>query len=278
MSVLDFLYNTIPGRIMLKPLASRSLSKAVGCMMDRRVSKLFIRPFVKNNNIDISDYDLSGVKSFNTFFYRPIKEGKRVYCKEDDAFAAPCDGLLKVYKINDDTVLDVKQSSFTIESLLRSKNLAKHYKDGLCLVFRLCVDNYHRYSYVESGVKSCSRFIPGVLHTVRPVALETRPVFIENCREFCLIKTGNIGTVVQMEVGAMLVGKITNNKKGPGEVNRGAEKGYFEYGGSTIIVLLQKDKVEMDEKIIEATEKGIETPVKMGEKIGSVIISEKGDR
>lgn len=269
MGALDFLYKTIPGRIVLKPLSSRWLSSLSGFLMDTRASKLLIKSFAKNNGIDTSQYDLSGVKSFNTFFYRPIKEGLRPVCEDKDALVAPCDGLLKVCRIEDDTVISVKQSEFTITELLRSKKLAAKYKDGLCLVFRLCVDNYHRYSYVETGYKSSDRVIPGVYHTVRPVALAERPVFVENSRQYCLIKTPNLGTVVQMEVGAMLVGKICNDHSDPCDVKRGEEKGHFEYGGSTIIVLLRKDAAEINKDIINASLEDEETPVKLGERIGT---------
>ena len=124
------------------------------------------------------------------------------------------------------------------------------------------------YAYAESGVKSRNRFIEGGLHTVRPVALEERPVFTENCREYCLIKTEKFGTLVQMEVGAMLVGKISNDNMGKGPVKRGEEKGHFEYGGSTIIVLLRRGAAEIREDILQASKEGIETPVKLGEAIG----------
>ena len=269
MDLLEFLYNTVPGRIILRPLSSRFVTRLSGFLMDTRVSKKLIDSFVKNNNIDTSEYDLSQVKSFNTFFYRPVKEGMRPVNQEADALVAPCDGLLKVCEIKKDTVLSVKQSEFTISELLRSKKLAEKYEGGMCLVFRLCVDNYHRYSYVETGYKSENRVIPGVFHTVRPVALEARPVFIENAREYCLIKTPNLGTVVQMEVGAMLVGKISNDDAMPCEVKRGTEKGHFEYGGSTIIVLLRKDAAVINEEIVISSLEGIETPVKLGERIGT---------
>ena len=102
---------------------------------------------------------------------------------------APCDGLLSVWKINNKTVLPVKQSHYTLESLLRNKKLAEQYKDGYCFVFRLCVNHYHRYCYTDSGKKSQNVFLPGVLHTVRPIALAQEKVFCENSREYTLIRT-----------------------------------------------------------------------------------------
>ena len=269
MGVLEFLYNTVPGRIILKPLSSRFVSNLSGAMMDTRASKCLVKSFVKKNGIDTSEYELDGVKSFNTFFYRPVKEGMRPVCQDSDALVAPCDGLLKVCRIEKDTVLSVKQSEFSISSLLRSEKLAQKFEGGYCLVFRLCVDNYHRYGYVETGFKSRNRVIPGVYHTVRPVALEARPVFLENSRQYCLIKTPNLGTVCQMEVGAMLVGKICNNDTGSCEVKRGEEKGHFEYGGSTIIVLLREGAADIYDEIIKNSSEDKETPVKLGERIGT---------
>ena len=187
---------------------------------------------------------------------------------EASNLCAPCDGLLSVWNISEDTVIPVKQSQYTVSSLLKDKELAAEYDGGLCLVFRLCVDNYHRYSYADSGKKGPNIFIPGVLHTVRPIALESRPVFVENCREYTVIESSTFGKLVQMEVGAMLVGRIVN-LEGQGMAERGKEKGFFEYGGSTIILLVKKGLVKINQDILDNSQKGIESPVKMGQVIGA---------
>ena len=270
MDSLNFLYKTIPGRFFLKPLASRPLSKLSGAFLDSPLSAFLIKSFAKNNNINLDDYEIDGIKTFNQFFRRKIKEGKRPFDMEPTHLCAPCDGLLSVWNITEDTVLPVKQSQYTVSSLLRDKELAAEYKDGLCLVFRLCVDNYHRYSYADSGKKGPNIFIPGVLHTVRPIALENRPVFVENCREYTTIESPVFGKLVQMEVGAMLVGRIVN-LEGEGNAERGKEKGFFEYGGSTIILLVKKDMVKLNQDILDKSQAGIESPVKMGQTIGSKI-------
>lgn len=137
------------------------------------------------------------------------------------------------------------------------------------MVFRLCVDHYHRYCYVDSGKKSSNIFIPGRLHTVRPIALRNIPVFTENSREYTAIRSANFGTLIQMEVGAMLVGRIANHEE-KGSAIRGKEKGYFQYGGSTIIVLAEPERVQIRKDILQNSEFGEETPVIMGEVIGYV--------
>lgn len=267
MDSLSFLYKTAAGRFFLKLLTARSVSKLCGKFLDSPLSSFLIKSFVRKNEINLDDYQTDGIKSFNQFFRRKIKDGKRVFDTTPSHLCAPCEGLLSVWNIKDDTVIPVKQSLFTIERLLQNKDLAAEYNDGLCLVFRLCVNHYHRYSYIDSGKKSCNFFIPGILHTVRPIALECLPVFIENCREYTIIESPNFGKLIQMEVGAMLVGRIVNFE-GEGIAERGKEKGFFEYGGSTIIVLLQKDCVKINDTILTNSMTGIETPVKMGEQIG----------
>lgn len=267
MDSLGFLYKTVCGRIVLKILASRAVSKACGAFLDSSLSHFLIKPFVKKNNINLDDYQTDGIKTFNQFFRRKIKPGRRAFDADPRNLCAPCDGLLSVWKIQDGAVIPVKQSSYTVASLLQDDALAAEFNGGLCLVFRLCVDNYHRYCYAESGTKSANIFIPGALHTVRPIALESRPVFAQNCREYTIIQSQVFGKLVQMEVGAMLVGRIVNHQ-GAGVAERGKEKGFFEYGGSTIILLLKKDAVQIKKEFLQNSLCGTESPVTMGSVIG----------
>ena len=270
MDGLNFLYKTAVGRCFLKLLSSRAVSKLCGTFLDSRFSASLIKSFVKKNNIDLNDYELDGIKTFNQFFRRRIKEGKRPFDMNPAHMCAPCDGLLSAYPINDEgTVIPIKQSAYTITSLLKNKELASSFNGGWCLVFRLCVDNYHRYAYPVSGTKGPNTFIPGILHTVQPIALEGFPVFAQNCREYTVIESGEFGKVVQMEVGAMLVGRIVNLEQA-GIAERGLEKGYFEYGGSTVILLIEKNRLSVHNKILENSQNSIETPVKMGECIGHI--------
>ena len=271
MDGLHFLYHTAPGRALLHPLGSRALSKVCGAFLDCRLSKPLIKGFVKKAEIDPEEYIMDGFTCFNDCFCRRVKEGLRPVEQDPSVMIAPSDGLLSVWPISKDTVIPVKQSEYSVRRLLRDSRLAERYENGLCLVYRLCVNHYHRYGYVESGRKSVNRFIPGVLHTVRPIALEARPVFIENCREYTCIRTEQFGVLTQMEVGAMLVGKIANHETGRANVVRGTEKGTFLYGGSTIIVLVEPDKVAINPEILAASMEGIETPVKYGQAVGRKI-------
>lgn len=272
--MLEFLYQTVCGRMLLKILTAPGLSKFCGKILDSRWSTCLIPGFIKKNQIDLSEYEQEDYGSFNAFFCRHIRKEVRPIDGRQDVMIAPCDGLLTVYPIEAGTVVPVKQSRYRVRDLLRDETLAEQFDGGLCLVYRLCVNHYHRYGYVETGRKSENIHLDGILHTVRPIALRNVPVFTENAREYTVIETEQMGKLVQMEVGAMLVGRI-DNLHGARDVQRGEEKGRFLYGGSTIIVLVQKDRIQVLPEIREATAMGQEFPVKMGQPIATKIESWK---
>ncbi len=269
---LRFLYRTVPGRVILKLATLRGISMAAGAFMDSRLSKCLIPTFIRKVGIDLSEYAEEDYTCFNDCFARHIRPELRPVDDDPAHLIAPCDGLLSVYPVEDGLVIPVKQSRYSLADLLRDEELAKQFDGGLCLVFRLCVNHYHRYAYADSGVKGSNIFLNGRLHTVRPIALREVPVFTENCREYTVIETENFGKLVQMEVGAMLVGKICNNDGG-GAVIRGQEKGHFAYGGSTVILLLGKDRVEPAKELLQATADNCEVPVKLGMALGSAVKS-----
>ena len=178
---------------------------------------------------------------------------------------------MSVYPIHENGQFFIKHTPYTIHRLIRDAKLARHYMGGWAVVIRLTVDDYHRYCYVADGEKTYQRRIPGIFHTVNPIANDICPIYKMNSREYCLVKNEKLGTVLMMEVGALMVGKIRNYKKERCQVKRGEEKGRFEFGGSTVVLLLEPDKVLPDSDLIRNTLQGAETIVKMGERIGGVI-------
>lgn len=265
--ILRFLYNTVPGRMVLKIITSPTISKIGGAYMDCRVSKIHIKGFIKNNNIDMTQYEKAKYGCFNDCFTRKIKKEMRPINMEENAFIAPCDGRLSAYHISENSDFYIKKSYYSVADLIKNSKKTPDFNGGVCLVFRLCVDDYHRYGYVDDGKIVENNYVPGVLHTVRPIALNRYPVFVQNSREYSVIETNNFGTIAQIEVGALMIGKIKNHQKS-GLVKKGCEKGMFLYGGSTIVVLLEKDKVDIDEKYFRNTANDIETKVKFGSTIG----------
>ncbi|WP_434310339.1 phosphatidylserine decarboxylase [Hominifimenecus sp. rT4P-3] len=267
--MLTFLYHTPVGRCFLKVLTKPALSNVVGRFLDLPVSRPLIPGFIRKNQLDLSDYRLEDWPCFNDFFTRRLKDGVRPVDQNPEHLIAPCDGLLTAYPVDRQAVFSIKDSSYTVYDLLRSRGLAEAFLGGTCLIFRLTPSHYHRYCYPDSGKKSENRFLPGILHTVQPVATEACPVYRQNSREYTVLRTEHFGDMVMMEVGAMLVGRICNEHPGRMPVLRGQEKGRFEFGGSTIILLLQKGTVEIREDILAATERNEEFPIRLGEPVGS---------
>ena len=195
--------------------------------------------------------------------------------EDENVLVSPCDGKVTVSRIGSDSRFYIKDTPYTLGRLLKSESLARRYLGGYAVILRLTVDDYHHYCYAASGKKSAAVKIPGVFHTVNPAANDVYPIYHENTREYCLIKTEKFGTLLMMEVGAMMVGKITNLDPGPCEVKKGEEKGFFEFGGSTVVMLIQHGKVRLDADLIENSENGYETVVRMGERIGKCKLSKR---
>ena len=107
-----------------------------------------------------------------------------------------------------------------------------------------------------------------VLHTVNPVANDYFPVYSENAREYCILESEGFGRMIQMEVGAMMVSRIINHPRGS-VVRRGWEKGRFAFGGSTVILITRKGAAEPDGDILKNSVQGMETRVRLGERVGA---------
>ncbi len=268
---LRFLYNTAFGRFLLRPLICKPISAIAGWFMDRRVSALFVKGFIKSNNIDMSDYEQRRFRSFNDFFTRGLKDGARPVANGEDDFVSPADARLSSYDITPERYFTIKGVDYTIADLLENAELAQKFDGGKCLIFRLAVDNYHRYGWCANGKAEAPVRIKGKYHTVQPIAMRRYPIFRENVREYTVVETEKFGTVIQIEVGALMDGRIVNNDKNGCVAKKGTEKGKFEFGGSTVVVLIEKDKVQLDEEFIQNTENDLETNVKYGEKIGICI-------
>ncbi len=266
--LLEFLYGNLFGRIILKTfIITKFYSKIKGMKERSEGSKKRIEPFIKDYNIDMSKYEDKEYVSFDDFFTRKMKEERNNISKDIDSLISPCDGKLQVYTINEDTQVEIKGVKYTINDLVKDEEISKAYKEGICLVYRLSVDDYHRYCYVDNGSRIGSKIINGKLHTVRPIANRYK-VFRENYREYEILEYENLGKTVHMEVGAMQIGKINNYKLDI--FNKGQEKGYFSHGASTIVLLIKKDRVEMDEDIMKISNEDNEVKVHYGENIGKI--------
>jgi len=264
----DFLYNTAAGRALLRLfIASKTFSKLSALPGKRKKSRSKIAPFIEQYGIDMSDYGDAGYETFYDFFIRKPLPGKRPFPAQEDVFPAVADAKLMVYSVGPGLTLTIKNKPYTVDGLLGGSGGARGFENGLCLVFRLTVDDCHRYCFFDNGKVTGTATAGGRLHTVGPVSAKRYAVYTENHRVITRLETEHFGEAVMIEVGAMLVGKICNH---PVTVfQKGDEKGYFAPGGSSIVVLLEADAVVIDGDILRYSAQGIETKVRMGERIGA---------
>ncbi len=263
---LNFLYNNPFGRLFLGIAVSSFVSDIYAKKKSKKSSCKDIPEFIRNHNIDMGDYEDKEYESFTDFFTRKIKPGKRPVDMDPKAFISPCDSKLLVYKIDSNTGMNIKGREYTVDEILGGTGDAQEFKDGIAMVFRLTVDDYHRYCFPDSGSVISRKQIKGKLHTVSPISKDHR-IYHENTRSVSILKTDNFGIIAYIEVGAMLVGRIVD--EGADDFSKGQEKGHFEPGGSTVIILA--NNIKIDEDIMEQSVSGIETKVRYGERIGTAL-------
>lgn len=260
------------GRNLGKPLlwlaVRRNSSRLVGTYMNSPLSKRRIKAAVKKYGIDLSQYEKQCFKSYNDFFTRKIKPSCRPIDKNPTHLIAPCDSKLRAFPITATKDYIIKGAPYTVHELLGGDPIAEEYIGGTCLIFRLSVDDYHRYCYIDGGVRSPYRRIKGVLYTVSHVG-GNRNYFKRNTRVYTTLRTENFGDVIHVEVGATFVGKIRN--RSAIAFKKGDEKGYFEFGGSTIVLLFKKGVIQLDEDIVRNSAANCETAVKLGSRIGKLV-------
>jgi len=260
---IDFYYKTTLGGFLRLFIRLRFVSKICSIFYKRKKSKKKIQDFVDFYDIDMTDYD-GEYNSFNDFFIRKRTTQNIDYTPNH--LIAPADACILALPIQGGSIYTVKNKNYTLTKFLKDKQLAQEYEGGVCLIFRLRAYDYHRFCYVDDGTLLSQKRISGFLDSVNINATD-KFTLSSNYRQISQLATQNFGNIIVAEIGAMLVGSITQTHKDI-IFNRGDEKGYFEFGGSSIVILLKKDIIKIDDDILEYSSKNIETLIKQGEKVG----------
>ncbi|OQX77224.1 MAG: phosphatidylserine decarboxylase [Bacteroidetes bacterium 4484_276] len=266
---LVWLYNNPIGEATLWGLAKRKVVSSIyGNMMDRPASAEKIGPFVEEFDIDLSIAQKKQFNSFNDFFTRKLKKSARPVDTSSNIVVSPADGKILAYTNITNTDFIIKGYRFDVYSFLADSALARKYLDGSLIIVRLAPNDYHRFHFPVGGNISPITPIDGGYYSVNPIALRKKAeIFCLNKREFVIISNPLFGNVVMAEVGATMVGSIVQTYKSD-FVIKGQEKGYFKFGGSTVVLLFEKNKIHIDGDLLINTSKGLETAVEVGERIG----------
>lgn len=267
--LLRFLYDNPFGAKAILPFAKRKLiSEWYGRKMNSPKSVNKIQSFIDELGIDMTEYQkqINEFTSFNDFFYRKLKPNAR---EIQEGLVSPGDGkVLAFNNISDVNEFFVKGRKFTLKEFIVDDNLVEKYQDAGMIILRLAPNDYHRYHFPYNGTASESKEIKGNYFSVSPIALARNftKVFCENKRELCELSTQKDDILI-VPVGAAMVGSIISTYKTNQPIKKGAEMGYFAFGGSTIVLFFNTSQFKIDEDLIENTKNKMETFVRMGEKI-----------
>ncbi len=272
---LRWAYGTPFGRATLHTLVKRPFfSKFYGWRMDRPVSASRIAPFIRDYGMKVEDFaeDPESFRSFNEFFYRKLKPEARPIDADPNSVVFPADGRhLGFQKASAIESFFVKGQRFDLAALLGSKDLAAVYADGPLVLSRLCPVDYHRFHFPVAGVPSPTQVLNGPLFSVSPLALRENLNYLwENKRTITRLETVRFGNVLVLEIGATCVGSIHQTYT-PGKlVEKGAEKGYFAFGGSSTITVFEPGRIQLCEDLLENSSRQCELYSLMGSRMGMI--------
>ncbi len=272
-SALRFTLDHPLGRGLLEAVVRKPwFSRLYGLWQDSSLSRGSIRSFAEDLKIDLNEAEepVGGYRSFNDFFARKLKPQSRLLAEGEGTLLSPADGrLLVLPEIGEKQVFHIKGIDFSLYRFLQDEAWIRRYQGGSLIIVRLCPADYHRYHFPCGGYATISRRIAGYLYSVNPLAFRRYPgLFAENERQLMEIQSPVFGNVLMAEIGAAMVGKIVQTYQAGVQVRRGEEKGYFKFGASTVILLTEPGRIVWDPDLVENSEKGLETLVRMGEGIG----------
>ncbi|MFY7994403.1 MAG: phosphatidylserine decarboxylase [Bacteriovoracaceae bacterium] len=275
---IKFLYTTAVGQKMGGVFTNATFSKIYGQFQDKSSSAKKVRPFVEKFNLDMGQYQPGSIAapdirdsyaSFNEFFIRKFKTGQRPFVNEPHRMAAFAEARYVGFEaVNEKQKYPVKGQYLKAKDLVGNNQLAKIFDGGPLMIARLCPVDYHRYHYPDNGTVIDHYPVHGAFDSVNPFALKFKnEIFIKNERYVTIIQTENFGRMAYIEVGAICVGKIVQSHDWKKPFVRGEEKGYFLFGGSTVVVLGEKGLWKPSQDIIDNTNKGIETYLHLGQEV-----------
>ena len=192
-NALKFLYGNVLGRIILKCFVVRKFYSEYNAKKNRSPRSIKkIAPFVEEYGITLDDFENKEYSSFSDFFTRKLVPGKREFSLSDKDFIAVADSKLLCYEITDSGKIPIKNSIYTAKEIV-NEEIDSEFYGGYCLVFRLTVDDYHRYCFFDDGKVQRTKYVPGKLHTVSPISSKMYKVFSENCRSVSYLATEHFG-------------------------------------------------------------------------------------
>lgn len=271
---LRWTHGSAPGRLTIHALFKRVFfSRWYGRRMDAPRSRARIAPFIARYGVDPREFadEPASFRTFNEFFHRKLKPGARPVDPDPDAVVFPADGRhLGFSEASKMDGIPVKGAVFDLGRLLGDAALAARFREGTLVLSRLCPVDYHRYHFPVAGRPEAPRRIDGPLFSVNPIAQRHGILaFLENKRAVTRLESDRFGLVLMLEVGATCVGSFEYTFT-PGQwVAKGAEKGFFKFGGSAVLTLFEPGRIQLADDLLAQSARGVELYAHMGDRLGT---------
>ena len=275
---LHYVVNQAPGDALNRdPAFSDWLGRvaaAWGAFLDTPASAAGIESFASLPDYHVDDFFVgpSGWQTFNQFFAREIRPGRRPIAdpRDDAVIVSPADAVwMGAWPIDERSTIRVKGVDWRIAELLDGSPYADAFRNGTYAHSFLRVTDYHRFHVPVGGVVREVRNVHGRVYldvarnedgSLGAVNGDTYQFNQE--RGLVVIESPTVGLVAVVPVGMTLISSVVLTPEVGARLRKGDPLGYFQFGGSDIVLLFQ------DRDVVLEAETG--TRYLQGERIGRV--------
>jgi len=237
--------------------------------------------FIHKYSIDMSIFtrpDYSQYSTVNDWFTRDLNSNPSISLRQVAPMSAPtvvtspADARLMVFpNIKRDIGVWIKGETFHLNKLLDNDTLANEFAGGSMVIVRLAPQDYHRFHSPVDGMIEDERFAEGTIFSVSADGMTSGNAAYLNQRVITTIDTGDqaFGRMAMVSIGATCVGSIYMLHR-PGYVlHKGETMGYFQFGGSTCVLVFGPGKVNFDSDLISHSIYAAESLVRVGQQVAS---------
>jgi phosphatidylserine decarboxylase len=197
-----------------------------------------------------------GFKSWNDFFIRQFKPGKRPVAspKDPKVIVSACEAAPLRISSNVQRTSEfwIKGQPYSLEHMLDG-NHVDYYEGGTVYQAYLSAENYHRWHAPIDGKIVEVRNVEGTYYSEAasegfdPAGPNNSQAYLAQvaARALIFIDSGDkkLGTVCVMPIGMAEVSSCLITVKVGQKVKKGEQIGYFQFGGSTHCVLFKKGAI-----------------------------------
>jgi len=252
----------------------RKMTTIVGNKYSETLSRKYISDFIRFYDIHVDDLldPISSFQNFNEFFRRKMKPHSRPIAdvRNQHIAVVPADCRLVVFdSVAASATMWIKGHGFNIASLVQDADLTRRFTSGCVAVCRLGPMDAHRFYFPLGGKVGRLYHMDGDYMVDNPVVVrENVDVYSTNKRTLTILEDTEFGLVGMMCIGSTMVGSIVITSKQGQMVKKGDEHGYFQFGGSTIVLLFEANRIIFAEDLLHNSTVPVETYCRMGSPLG----------